>query len=152
MTPYQRKVAAAQATLDRFKDAPLRLGRNDCARMVAFHLRKLGHRIKLPPSGSYASVRSARRELGKLGFDTLEQALDSFGFERIAPAEAVAGDVIMLPANTELGSLTVAMGNGRTCGWHEDAVGAVVLQPLEYVAAWRITPKLTAEGSKTLDQ
>jgi hypothetical protein len=139
MTPYQRKVAAAQATLDRFKDVPLRLGRNDCARMVAYHLRKLGHQVKLPASGSYASARSARREMSKLGYETLEQALDSFGFERIPPAAAVVGDVLMLPA-TELGSLTVAMGNGRVSGYHEDAKGAVVMQPVAWIAAWRVEP------------
>jgi hypothetical protein len=142
VTPYQRKVAAAQATLNRFKDVPLRMGRNDCARMVAFHLRKLGHQVKLPPSGSYASVRSARREMARLGHDTLEQALDSFGFERIAPAAAVAGDVLMLPGASDLGALTIAMGNGRVAGWHVDAVGAVVLQPVEFVAAWRVEPAL----------
>lgn len=140
MTPFQRKVAAAQATLDRFKDVPLRMGRNDCARMVAYHLRKLGHRVKLPPSGSYASVRSARREMTRLGHDTLEQALDSFGFERIPPAAAVAGDVLMLPGASDLGALTIAMGNGRVAGWHVDATGAVVLQPVEFVAAWRVEP------------
>ncbi len=145
MTPHQRKVAAAQATLDRFKGVPLRLGRNDCARMVAYHLRKLGHRMKLPASGSYASARSARREMAKLGHASLEAALDSFGFERIAPAAAIAGDVVMLPGDTDLGALTVAMGNGRLCGYHQDAAGAVVLQPFEFLAAWRIEPALPAE-------
>lgn len=140
MTPYQRKVAAAQATLDRFKDVPLRLGRNDCARMVAYHLRKLGHRVKLPASGSYASVRSARREMAKLGHETLEAALDSLRFERIAPAAVVAGDVVMLPGDADLGALTVAIGNGRVVGYHEDAAGAVVLQPIEFVSAWRVEP------------
>jgi hypothetical protein len=136
-----RRRDAAQATLDRFKDVPLRMGRNDCARMVAYHLRKLGHRVKLPPSGSYASVRSARREMRKLGFQTLEQALDSFGFDRIPPAAAVAGDVVMLPGDTDLGSLTIALGNGRVVGYHEDARGAAVLQPVEFLAAWRAVAK-----------
>nr|AGU09961.1 hypothetical protein [uncultured organism] len=136
-----RRRDAAQATLDRFKDVPLRLGRNDCARLVAYHLRKLGWSVKLPPSGSYASVRSARREMEKLGYKTLEAALDSFGFERIPPAAAVVGDVVMLPADTDLGSLTVCMGNGRVCGYHEDAAGAVVMQPIEHAAAWRVTPR-----------
>lgn len=139
-SPLDRRVAAAQATLDRFKNVPLRLGRNDCARMVAYHLRKLGHRVKLPPSGSNASARSARREMAKLGYETLEQAMDAFRFERIAPTAAVAGDVIMLPA-AELGALTVALGNGRVCGYHEDAAGAVVMQPIDWVAAWRVEPK-----------
>ncbi len=139
MTPFQRKVAAAQATLDRFKDVPLRLGRNDCARMAAFHLRKLGHKVKLPASGSYASVKAARRELQARGYETLIEAMDGFGFERIAPAAAIAGDIVALPGEGPLGALTVSMGNGRVIGYHQDAAGAVVMQPVDYVAAWRVT-------------
>lgn len=140
MTPYQRKVAAAQATLDRFKDVPLRLGRNDCVRMAAFHLRKLGHRVKLPPAGAYASIRSAKRELEKAGHETVAAALDSFGFERIPPAAAVAGDLIMLPGDTDLGALTVALGNGRCVAYHQDLAGAGVVQPVEWLFAWRVQP------------
>ena len=139
MTEIERRVAAAQATLDRFKDAPLRLGRNDCVRMVAYHLRKLGHRVRLPASGSYASVRTGLRELKARGFDDLAQALDSFGFERIPPAAAAPGDVMMLPAVDRLGSLVIALGNERVIGYHEDARGAAILQPVEFVGAWRVT-------------
>ena len=139
-TEIELRVAAAQATLARFKDHPLRLGRTDCVRMVAYHLRKLGHRVKLPPSGSYASIRSGLRELEARGFRTLDEALDAFGFDRIAPAAAVAGDVLMLQAVDRLGSLVVAMGNGRVIGFHEDSEGAVIMQPLDFVAAWRVPP------------
>jgi hypothetical protein len=138
MTELERRVAAAQATLDRFKDRPLKLGRDDCVRMVAFHLRKLGHKVVLPASGSYGTLRSALKELKTRGFASLADALDGMGFERIAPAAAAAGDVLMLPAVDQLGSLVVALGNGRVVGYHEDARGAAVLQPVEFVAAWRV--------------
>lgn len=138
MTEIEKRVAAAQATLDRFKDVPFKLGRNDCVRMTAFHLRKLGHKVKLPASGSYGSLKAGLRELKARGFETLAEAMDSMGFERIPPAAAVVGDVLMIPAVDRLGCLMVAMGNGRACGYHEDAKGAVVMQPVEYEAAWRV--------------
>ena len=50
MTPSHEMVRrrdAAQATLDRFRDRPLRFGAQDCVRLVAFHLRQLGHRPAL---------------------------------------------------------------------------------------------------------
>ena len=109
MTEIERRVATAQATLDRFKDRPMRLGRNDCVRMAAFHLRKLGHRVVLPPSGAYASVRSGLRELEARGYKCLADALDSFGFARIAPAAAVPSDILMLPAVDRLGALVIAL-------------------------------------------
>lgn len=133
-----RRVAAAQATLDRFKDRPLKLGYEDCVRMTAFLLRRLGRRVKLPPAGSYRTIKGAKKALQARGFADLGAAIDSFGFERIAPAAAIVGDVLMLPAENELGALTVALGNGRVLGYHPDSLGAAVLQPLLFDAAWRV--------------
>ncbi|MET0439134.1 MAG: hypothetical protein ABW043_16740 [Devosia sp.] len=138
MTEIELRVKAAQATLDRFKSKPLKYGTNDCVRMVAMHLRKLGHRVVLPASGAYTTVKSGLRELKARGFANLAEAMDSFGFERIAPAAAVVGDVLMLPGDSELGSMVIALGNGRVIGYHEDAKGACTLQPVEYAAAWRV--------------
>ena len=138
-----RRVEAAQATLDRFRDRPLRLGRDDCVRMVAHHLRKLGYRVKLPAAGSYSTVRAAVKALRARGHASLGDALDALGLDRIAPAAAVAGDILMLPGADQLGALTIALGNGRVVGYHEDAPGAVVLQPLDYDAAWRVSPRPT---------
>lgn len=132
-----RRRDAAQATLDRFKDVPLRLGRNDCVRMVAFHLRKLGRKVKLPASGAYASARSGKRLLAEMGHADLAAAVDAHGLERIPPAATVVGDILMLPGEEGLGALCIALGNGRVVGWHQDARGAVVLQPVEFEAAWR---------------
>jgi hypothetical protein len=134
------RVEAAQATLDRFKDAPFRYGVRDCVRMVAMHLRKLGYRVRLPASGSYRSYRSALRQLRARGYDSLAAAMDDIGLERIAPSEAIVGDILQLPGDDAIGALGVAMGNGRALGYHQDAIGAVVVQPLEITAAWRVEP------------
>lgn len=133
-----RRVAAAQATLDQWKDKPFRLGTRDCARLVASHLRRMGHKVRLPPSGSYASVRSAAKALRGMGYANLSEAMDGLGLERIAPAAALPGDVIALPDETPVGALAVVLSNRRVVGYHEDCVGAEVLQPVEYLAAWRL--------------
>jgi hypothetical protein len=136
------RVQAAQATLDQFKERPLKLGLRDCVRMTAAHLRRLGYRIKLPPSGSYRSRRQAVKLLADRGFANLAEALDGLGLERIPPAAAVVGDIVQLPAIDELGALTIAMGNGRVAGYHAAALknGAVVMQPKEFAGAWRVKP------------
>lgn len=116
----------------------MRLGTSDCVRMVASHLRLLGHKVKLPASGSYRTVNSAVKALKARGFASVAEALDDMGLERIAPAAAVVGDIVMMPGVDQLGALTVSVGNGRVIGYHDDAVGATVMQPLEFTAAWRV--------------
>lgn len=139
------RARAAQATLDEWKTRAFRLGEADCARLAASHLRRMGHRVKVPPARSYRTVKSAHAALDKLGLATMADALDALGFERIAPAAALVGDIIQMPGESEserLAALTIAMGNGRVVGWHPDAPGgAVVMQPRDMVAAWRVEPK-----------
>lgn len=132
------RVAAAQATLDQWKGKPFKLGRADCVRVAASHLRRMGHRVKLPPAGSYATARSALKALKERGFANLAEAMDGAGFERIAPAAALPGDIIAMPSLGEVGALVIALSNGRVAGFHEDIVGVEVLQPNEYIAAWRV--------------
>lgn len=137
--PLVIRAQAAQAALDKWSKRPMRLGTSDCVRMAAAHLRKLGRKVVLPPSGSYRTVPGAMKALKVRGFETLADALDGQGLERIAPAAAIVGDILMLPGVDRLGALVVALGNGRVVGWHEDvAAGATVLQPVEYVAAWSV--------------
>jgi hypothetical protein len=132
---------AAQATLDAWSDKPQRLGYADCVRMTASHLRLLGYKVKLPPSGSYRTINSAMKALATAGYASIEEALDAMGLERVAPAATIVGDIILMPAAHELGALVVVMGNGRVAGWHDDvATGTVVMQPLEMLAAWRADP------------
>lgn len=137
-----RRRDAAQATLDAWSKRPMKIGTADCVRMAASHLRRLGYKVKLPPAGSYRTVNSALKALKGAGHESIEAALDAMGLERITPAAAIVGDLILLPAAHELGALTVVMGNGRVAGWHEDyADGVVVMQPIETIAAWRAEPR-----------
>ncbi len=137
----QVRADAAQATLNRFRDQPFTWGKNDCARMVAFHLRQLGFKPQLSKAGTYKTALSARRALARAGFANLPDAIDALGLPRIAPAAALVGDIVQLEADSDLGALFVAVGNGRVLGYHEAATGAVVMQPTGApLAAWRTLP------------
>lgn len=136
-----RRRDAAQATLDTWSKRPLKLGTADCVRMAASHLRLLGYKVKLPPAGSYRTIASAMTRLKISGYASVAEAIDALGLERITPAAAIVGDIILMPAEHELGALVICMGNGRVAGWHDDvAGGVVVMQPLMMTAAWRAEP------------
>ena len=137
-----RRVKASQVTRDEWAERPWRMGQADCVRMTASHLRRMGYSVKLPPEGSYRTVKSAQKKLQEKGFTSLADAMDQLGFPRIAPAAALVGDIVEMPSEIDqLGTLVVALGNGRVLGWHEDApAGACVLQPVDWIAAWRIDP------------
>lgn len=136
------RTSAAQATLDEWRGRRLRLGEADCARMVASHLRRMGYQVRMPPRGAYRTAQSAVRAIRAAGYGSMADGLDALGLPRIAPAAALVGDIIEMPsAIAELGAMTIAMGNGRIFGWWDDgAQGAVVMQPVEMVRAWRVMP------------
>lgn len=131
---------AAQATLDKFSGVPFHYGHQDCARMVTFHLHKLGVALAITKAGRYSSALGAQKALKRLGFAKLSEVLDAHGLERIAPAQAIVGDIIEMPGLEGPGALVVAMGNGRVLGYHENVIGAAVLQPIDMLAAWRSIP------------
>jgi len=133
-----RRVALTQKTADRFLGKPFAWGRADCARMLAVHLRAFGHNVGLAKAGSYSSALGAKRALVRFDVTSLAEAMDRAGFDRIPPAAAVVGDVVELPGDGGFAAMTVALGNGRVLGWHEDQPGCAVLQPSAYSAAWRV--------------
>lgn len=139
MRDWDRRIAAAQACIDRFSGQPFAWGKNDCLRLVALDFRKLGHRISLAKVGAYTTERGALKALAKSGHADLIAAMDAAGFARIAPASAWPGDVIAIPgAGAFGGALTV-----RTAGVGMEAVGfldgeGAVLKLNAFVAAWRI--------------
>ncbi len=135
-----RRVGAAQATMTEFVGRPFRWGRSDCARLAAVHLRRMGYQVRLPSAGSYASARSALKALRDRGFSSMAEALDAVGLTRIAPAEAVTGDIVMGASGDAFGALGIKLNNGRLLGYHEHAVGAAVLQEVGLELAWRVSP------------
>ena len=141
MTEIERRVAAVEATIARFQGRPFAWGKVDCAKMLAWHLRKMGHRQNMGwhRAGGYSTALGAKRALRHAGFVDLPEALDQLGFTRIAPAALLAGDVVQLPGEGGLASMAIVVGNGRIFGFHQAVAGAEVLQPAETPrAAWRI--------------
>jgi hypothetical protein len=135
MHPMIRRQQAVEKTLARFNDKPLTYGRDDCARMVAFCLKKMGLKASLLPGGSYSSKLGAAKALKRLGHDGLPEAVDALGLPRIAPAAALPGDIIALPAEAFGGALMIVVGNGRAFGFFDGRFQ--VGQPHLIDTAWR---------------
>lgn len=141
--PMIRRRDATIATIARFQGQPFSWGRFDCARLAAFQARQLGWAVRIAKAGSYASALGAKRALARLGVSNLSELIDAHAIPRIAPAAALLGDLIEIPADDEepgegFGALTVALGMGRVLGWHPEVDGAAVLHPLVLTAAWRL--------------
>lgn len=140
-TPLERRVAITQATLDAWKDRPFDWNGSHCIRLAADHLRAMGYRPPLSRGGSFKTALAARAALRRAGVATLVEAVDLMKLPRIAPAAALPGDLVAMPGEAPFEALAVAVGNGRVLGFHQDAEGAIVQQPREYVAAWRVEPR-----------
>jgi hypothetical protein len=139
MTALIARRDAAQATLDRFGDVPFAWGRSDCAKMVAHLVRQHGHQTDLAKAGGYKTLLGAKRALTRLGVASVAELLDQ-RYPRIAPAEAIVGDIIALPSAGDLDALAICLGNGNAIAYHESVAGAVVVRPVEMVAAWSVAP------------
>lgn len=138
--PMVRRGEAAQATFDQFIGKPLRYGRFDCGKMVIAHLRRMGHRPRIGAKGTWKSLLGLRRFIESHG-GSGAACLDGWGLRRIAPAQAVIGDLVELPGEPPFGAFALCVGNGRVLAWSEHEVTAgtcAVLQPLQIVAAWRV--------------
>lgn len=115
----QRRMDALEAVRERFEGKPFRLGTNDCGQMVRRLLREMGH-PSLPNPKRYSTPLGARRELKRLGFDSLEAMMDAL-LPRIAPAAMLAGDVGLVAGEPESGGETLVVSLGRKFwGWNPD--------------------------------
>jgi hypothetical protein len=135
----ERRRIAVQATADAFAGHPFAWGEFDCAKMVLFHLARLGVPIDAKAAGSWTSAQGARAALKRLGFDSLEAVLDAH-FDRIGAASARLGDVVAFEANSALGGLGIHLGNASVMCYHVDAPdGGPIAGRLEKsTGAWRV--------------
>ena len=118
--PLQRRHAAIEATMARYRGRAFAWGKVDCAKVAAFHLKKLGYPILISKAGTYHSARSARRALARLGFDGLPALIDSFGLSRIPYSRLLIGDIILNEGHAGLDAIGIYAGNGHVLGFHED--------------------------------
>lgn len=138
MKPLIRRQKAVEATMERFRGKAFAWGSVDCAKMVAFHLKQLGIKVRLSKAGTYKTAIGARGALKRLGYDNLTAAMDGHGFERIAPAFAMMGDVVAFASDHEIGALGIVTGNGNMLAFHEAHDQPVVMTMSSIDTAWRV--------------
>lgn len=130
-----KRMKATQRTVDKFQGRVFKDWQRDCIRLIATHARHMGRPIKVP---KYEDRKSALAALKSLGFKNLAEAMDAH-FTRIEPSAVLLGDIVEMPGGNGFSALTVAVGNGRVIGFHEDVPFADILQPLMISGAWRIS-------------
>lgn len=147
--PALKRRDATQATVDRWMNKPLAWSTSDCARMIAYHLRRMGYNPPLPKPGSYRSPEAGMRKLkAETGFSRLDDVIEKkLGFMPIAPAEMVTGDICSMPPadHRDWPAMFVALDNGRLLGFIEAEDGAIcrVATPIPgaVTGAWRVEPQ-----------
>ena len=132
------RVRLTQATVDRFRGREFRFGSVDCVRVAAWHVRQFGYRPQLGKAGAYKTAIGARAALKRAGFDTIADGLDALGLERVAPAAAWVGDIVMGEGDDAFGALGIMLGNEAMLGFHEHAAGAAILRRVHVATAWRV--------------
>lgn len=129
------------ATFRRYLEREFRWGHCDCVRIAAWHLRQFGYRPRLSKAGAYKSALGAKAALARSGYASLADALDDLGLSRIAPAEALIGDLLMGESGDPFGALGIYLGNGAMLGFHEDVPHATRLRRISLDLGWRVLPQ-----------
>lgn len=130
---------ATLATVERFKAKKFDWAKaSTCVHLARTQMAAMGHRV--PPVPRFRSALSAHRALAERGWGTLADMMGAVPtVVEIAPAQAVVGDILELPSEGDsIGSLVVAIGNGRVIGWLEGMDDALIMQPETYARAWRL--------------
>lgn len=138
MKPLVRRQKAVEATMERFRGKGFAWGSVDCAKMVAFHLKQLGHKVRLSKAGGYTTALGARAACRRMGGETLPEVLDALGFTRITPASALLGDIVSFPSDHEIGALGIVVGNGNMMAFHEAHDQPVIMSMNLIDAAWSV--------------
>ncbi len=138
------RVTATQRTIDDHLHKPFIWGELDCAILATNHLANLGYTTRLKEAGNYRTELGAIRALKRLGYNDLADIGDAMGFERIAPAAALVGDIVGLRGGTEAREWTaigVCVGNGRVIAFADAGNGPrCEWGPIEACKiAWRVT-------------
>lgn len=139
MTPLERRHAAIEATMARYRDRPFAWGKVDCAKVVAFHLKKLGYKIAISKAGAYQSPLGAQRAIKRMGYENLPLLLDGLGLSRIPYSRLALGDIVVAEGHAGLDAMGLYAGNGHVLGFHEDLLDhGLVTVDLTPIAAWSV--------------
>lgn len=135
MNDLIRRQRALEKTKAKYRGKSLDWKRYDCVRMARSHLVAMGKK-RLPKMPRYSSPLGARRALKAAGHDNLESLIDTI-LPRIAPAQMLPGDLLMVRGEGGFGSLMIWQDGGMAMGWVEGHSQLKNFIPTEYVAAWR---------------
>lgn len=124
--------------MDRYRDRPFQWGKVDCAKVAAFHLKKLGHKILISKAGAYSSPFGAARALKRLGYANLAEMAEGVGLTPIPYSRMLLGDIAEVEGDTPLGAIGIYAGNGNLFCFHEDHPGLVTFQPNTILRAWSV--------------
>ncbi len=123
----------------RYRGRPFAWGKVDCAKVAAFHLKKLGYAISISKTGSYASARGAKAAIGRMGYDNLTDLLDGLGLTRIPYSRLLLGDLVLAEGHDGVDAIGIYASNGHVLGFHEDFLDqGLVAVDLTPVAAWSV--------------
>lgn len=136
MNTMLRRQKALDATMAKYRYRPFDWDSGaTCIHMFRFHANKLGHKLERVPK--LRGPVEAKRELKRRGFTSVEAMLDKM-LERIPVATMLPGDVSILADDSGLDGIVISVGE-KVIGWHEDADGMVVMEPVGLLTkAWRI--------------
>lgn len=142
MNPLIKRQKATDATAKHFGGKPFAWGSVDCAKMAAFHLRRLGKKVSLSRFGQYRTAQGAASALKRKGFASIIEAVDDLMLERIAPAYMLIGDLIAWPGDDPIGSLAIYAGNGNVMCFHHSNEFLVTFLPapeaMAQAVAWKV--------------
>ena len=136
MTKLEKRAIALKQTQDKFGAKPFKWGGCDCAKMLAFHLRKFSY--KVPKTGGYRSALGAKKKLTELGFEDLPSLVNSLGMEEIPLAFAMLGDVVSFESDDPIGGVGIVWGNGNMMAFHESFATPVVMTMGKIDRAWKV--------------
>ncbi len=138
MKEMVRRQKAVVATKGRFEGKAFAWGSVDCAKMAAFHLKQMGHKVRLSKAGQYTTALGAQAACRRMGGETLPEVMDALGFPRIAPAFAKMGDIVSFQSDHPIGALGIIVGNGNMMAFHESHDLPVIMSMNLIDAAWDI--------------
>lgn len=132
MEDLERRQAALEKTIAKYRGRRLDFRSADCVRMVRYHLLQMGH--KPPKLPRYGSAIGARRALSQAG--GLMSVFDAI-LPRIAPARMLPGDIAVLPGDG--GDAAVILLEYKFMGWFQDSDEPLnlVVDLSALTAAWR---------------
>lgn len=139
MTPLEIRHAAIEATMARFRGRPFAWGKVDCAKVAAFHLKKMGFKISISKAGSYSSALGAQRAIVRMGYDTIPELLDGLGLTRIPYSRLLLGDLVVADGHDGIAAIGIYASNGHVLGFHEDHLDqGLVAVDLKPDFAWSV--------------